>query len=83
MLTLLVSILGDTYDRVKLAEKAEQTKARARVIHLSERMNRWMQRVLPAFEERQPEIRSSSNTNTITVFGEQMGRVYAGLAGER
>ena len=32
MLSLLISILGDTYDRVKLTEEAELIKCRAKLI---------------------------------------------------
>lgn len=37
LLTLLISILEDTYDRVKLTEDAELVKCRARIIDRCER----------------------------------------------
>lgn len=82
MLSLLVSILGDTYDRVRLNEKAEQIKARARVIHVSERMNRYIQMVLPAFEERFKRTKATRAHEPSTI-SKRVLQAYSGLAGER
>ena len=82
MLALLVSILGDVYDRVRVAEKAEQNKARAWVIHVSERMNRQIRKVLPAFEERRKGAGSFRSPKVMGINA-SIRDVYCGIAGEK
>jgi len=80
MLALLVSILGDTYDRVKAAEKAEQNKARARVIYVSEKMIGWLQKMLPAREPAKEEQRFQSIDRT---FSRQIQDAMTWISGRR
>lgn len=54
ILSLLISILGDTYDRVKLTQEAELFKVRARMVRTCAAWSLWTSKILylfrPAFK---------------------------------